>query len=306
MRPGLGEDAAVFDPGRALVVVSSDPITGAGTSIGWYAVHVATNDVAAGGGRPLGVLITMMVPPDGEEDIVEGLQQDVARAAAGLGIEVLGGHTEVTDAVTRPVVVATAVGLATGGRLLDSSGGRPGDQLVVTKEAGLEGTAILATDHAARAAEVLSPLEITAAAAFIERLSVVPEALLAAEHGSSAMHDVTEGGVLGATWELARASGTGFCIDRRLVPVAAQTRKLCKHFGIDPLRLISSGSLLVATPRGGELVRSLQAAGIGGAVVGELTPGGYRVIGDDGEEHLPETWCPDDELFRLLDRWAGG
>lgn len=301
---GLGEDAAVFDAGDSLVVISTDPITAAGEGIGWYATHIAMNDVAAGGARPLGILVTLILPPGCAEETVGALQQDIARAAAALGAEVLGGHTERSDAVTRPVVVATAVGLAGRGRLVGSSGGRPGDQLVLTKTAGLEGTAILATDYADRAAAVLSPEEMERARSLMERLSVVPEALAATAQGATAMHDVTEGGVMGAAWELARASGTGFVLDRRRVPLAPETAKLCAAFDLDPLRLMSSGALLVATPGGEALVEELSRTGIDATVVGELIARGFLVADSAGARELDEDFTPEDELFRLLDSWG--
>lgn len=303
IRASLGEDAAVFDPGDALVVVSSDPVTAAGEGIGWYAAHVAMNDVAAGGARPLGILVTLILPPGSSEALVGELQRDIARAVGGLGAEILGGHTEISDSVTRPVVVATALGLAPRGRPIGSSGGRPGDQLVLTKTAGLEGTAILAIDHPGRLAAILSPAETDRARSLLGQLSVVPEALVAVQHGVAALHDVTEGGVLGAAWELARASGTGFTLDRRRVPVAPETEKVCAALHLDPLRLISSGALLIAVAGGDALVEELSAAGIGAAVVGELTERGCSVVGDEGTWELDEAFSPDDELIRLLGTW---
>jgi len=305
VRAGLGEDAAVFDPEDQLIAVSTDPITAAGERMGWYAAHVALNDVAAGGARPLGLLVTIILPPGFPPAALAEVQRDFAGAAAANGAEVLGGHTEFSDAVTRPVIVATGVGLIPRGGRVGSGGGKAGDGLVLTKTAGLEGTAILAGDYPDRLAGILSPAEMEAARGMIARISVVPEAMLAAENGATAMHDVTEGGVVGAAWEMARASRTGFRLDGDRVPVAPETAKLGAALHFDPLRMISSGCLLIATPAPGAMVGTLVRAGIDAAVIGALTAGGYLIAGGDAAGELPPDFSPDDELFRVLANWRG-
>ena len=303
VRAGLGEDAAVFDPNDHLVAVSTDPITAAGDRMGWYAAHVALNDVAAGGARPLGLLAAIILPPRFPLATLVGLQRDLAEAASDIGVEVLGGHTEFSDAVTRPVIVATGLGLISRRGWRGSAGGRAGDGLVLTKTAGLEGTAILASDYPDRLTGILTPSEMEAARAMLARISVVPEALLAAENGATAMHDVTEGGVIAAAWEMARASRTGFWLDRDRVPVAEVTAKLSAALPFDPMRLISSGSLLIATAQPDAMVGVLARAGIDAAVIGALTAGGYLVAGGDSVSELPPDFSPDDELFRLVAGW---
>lgn len=305
VRAGLGEDAAVFDPDGLLVAVSTDPITAAGKRMGWYAAHVALNDVAAGGARPLGLLVTIILPPGLAPAALAELQRDLAEAASDLGVEVLGGHTESSDAVTRPVIVATGIGLIPRGGRRGSAGGRAGDRLVLTKTAGLEGTAILASDYADRLAGILTPAESEAALAMLARISVVPEALLAAENGAAAMHDVTEGGVIGAAWEMARASRTGFRLDRDQVPVAPVTAKLAAMLQFDPMKLMSSGSLLIATARPEVMVSVLASAGIDAAVVGTLTASGYLIATGDSAGELSPDFSTDDELFRLVAGWRG-
>jgi hydrogenase maturation factor len=305
VRAGLGEDAAVFDPDGLLVAVSTDPITAAGKRMGWYAAHVALNDVAAGGARPLGLLATIILPPGHAPASLAELQRDLAEAAAGTGVEVLGGHTEFSDAVTRPIIVATGIGLIPRGARRGSAGGKPGDGLVLTKTAGLEGTAILASDYPDRLAGILSLAAMETARAMLAQISVVPEALLAADNGATAMHDVTEGGVVGAAWEMARASRTGFRLDRDRVPVAPVTATLAAALHFDPTRLIASGSLLIATPEPDGMVRVLAGAGIDASVIGALTPSGYRITGGDADYELPPDFSPDDELFRLVAGWHG-
>jgi hydrogenase expression/formation protein HypE len=296
---GLGEDAAAVAFGDEVCVLSSDPITGAGAAAGWYAVHVACNDVAAMGARPVGVLATLLFPEGAAEDEVVRVMDDVHRAALELGIEVLGGHTEVTPGLAAPIVAMTAIGRARRDRLVSSAGARPGDALVLTKAAALEGTAILATDLEDGLRGRLDAETIARAQALSERLSVVPEGVLAAELGATALHDPTEGGVLGALWELAEASGTGYVVDAESVPILEETRQVCAAFEADPLRLISSGALLIACPDAERMIAGLRERGIPAALIGRVTER-ERVLLENGERRVVGPVLRD-ELWRILD-----
>src|SRR5262245_23616327 len=200
------------------------------------------------GARPVGVLPTLLFPESTSEDDVERVVNDIHRAAVELGIEVLGGHTEVAPGLTAPIISMTAVGRARRDRLVTSGGARPGDTLILTKWAALEGTAILATDLAGRLQGKVAPDLIARAQGLTSRLSVVRDGTQAAELGATALHDPTEGGVLGALWELSEASGHGFEVDASAVPLLEETRQICAVFGADPLKLISSGAMLIACP----------------------------------------------------------
>jgi hydrogenase expression/formation protein HypE len=296
---GLGEDAAAVAFGDEVCVLSSDPITGAGAAAGWYGVHVACNDVAAMGARPIGVLPTLLFPERADEADVRRVVEDVHRAALELGIEVLGGHTEVTPGLAAPIVAITAVGRARRDRLVSSAGARPGDALVLTKAAALEGTAILATDLEDGLRGRLDAETIARAQALSERLSVVPEGVLAAELGATALHDPTEGGVLGALWELAEASGTGYVVDAESVPILEETRQVCAAFEADPLRLISSGALLIACPDAERMIAGLRERGIPAALIGRVTER-ERVLLENGERRVVGPVLRD-ELWRILD-----
>src|SRR3954468_22675520 len=161
----LGEDASAVAFGDEVCVLSSDPITGAGANAGWYAVHISCNDIAAMGARPVGVLATLLFPTSAEEADVGRVMADIHRAAVELGIEVLGGHTEVAPGVTAPIISMTAVGRAPRDRLVTSGGAQPGDTLILTKWAGLEGTAILATDLESQLVGKMTPEAIARAQA---------------------------------------------------------------------------------------------------------------------------------------------
>jgi len=297
----LGEDSAVAETGGRLLVVSSDPITGASAEMGRIGVYVACNDVAAMGAEPLGIQVVLLMPEGTADEAIAGIMAQVAAAADDLGIEVLGGHTEITGKVSAPIVVLTAIGLVEPDRLVTSGGARPGDGLVVSKPVGLEGTAILATDRAEELAAVLPGDLLERARSFTAEVNAVQDGRVAAGLGVSAMHDVTEGGLVGAVWELAQASGVGAEIWEARVPVRPETQQICRHFGIDPLRLISSGAMLVAAREPERVVRALREAGREAAVIGQVLPAseGVRVVRADGHRDLV-TGAPTDELWRAL------
>lgn len=294
----LGEDAAVLDLGGDLVVAASDPVTGAQEGAAGIAVHVAANDIGAMGAEPVGLLVSALFPPDTDEESIARTMGEVEAAAEQLGVEVIGGHTEVTSTVTAPILVVTAIGRVPRERLVRSSTCSPGDALILTKSAGLEGTAILATDHAARLAG-LPPELIASARAMAHSLSAVKDGLIAAAAGASALHDVTEGGVLGASVELAAASGHGVRVVRKQVPVAEATAAICRRLGLDPLKLISSGAMLIASPTPERVLAALGKAGIPAAVIGSVISGPSCVVEESGE--VTELSGPiEDELWRFL------
>ena len=299
----LGEDAAAIGFGDQALILTVDPLTGAGQHAGWYAVQVACNDVAAMGGAPIGVLVTLLMPESAEEADVAALMADVDRAARELNVEVLGGHTEVAPGVLSPIVVTTAVGRAPRDRVLASANARPGHDLVLTKAVGLEGTSILANDLTRHLRGRLDEAAIARAQRFIDEISVVPDGLRAAELGAAALHDPTEGGLLGAVWELAEAAGCGYELWAEAIPIRPETRAICAVFEADPLQLISSGALLAAAPDGPALASGLRTTGIEATVIGRLLPGDERVLVRAGRrEPLGPVWR--DELWRILDTWS--
>ncbi len=299
LRPGIGVDCGAIRSHGRVVVFSADPITAASADAGRMAVHVSLNDVAAAGAEPVGLLLVVLAPPGTQAQELGELVRQAQTEAAALGVEILGGHTEFTDAVTRTVLCTTAIGLAPeGGQVFSAAGARPGDALVLTKWAGMEGTVIVASDAPLFAERVLNSDEITLARSLTQRLSVVPEGRMAAAIGVTAMHDVTEGGVLGAAWEMAQASGCGVTVDADAVPVLPITAKLCAARGVEPLRLISSGCMMMAAEDGPAAAAALLAAGIEANVIGAFTDGDCRVVraGVAGPMDPPAA----DELFKLL------
>jgi len=304
--PSYGEDAAIIRVAPGLVLaVHSDPITAASRHAGWLAVNVASNDVAVRGARPRWLLSTILLPEDGWE-LLDPITAEIDKAARELQVMVVGGHTEASPGLQSPIIVATAAGVAREDSVVTTAGVRPGDSILMTKTAAVEGTAIMATDYEERLLARGVPRNvIRSASEFIWRVSVVREALALAEEGlAHAMHDPTEGGILGGVSEMAYASGVKVRLYEDRIPVAGETRILAEALGVDPLRLISSGSLLAAVPEGlvKRAIEVLRSLGVEASVIGEalgpaLEPG-VELVRHDGSvvevpRHVP------DEIYRL-------
>ena len=277
----IGEDATVIDFGSSCLVAKTDPITFATDEIGWYAVQVNANDIAVTGGVPRWFLATVLLPEAiTDEALVEDLFRQLSAACASLGVSLCGGHTEVTHGLDRPIVVGQMLGEVDRDRLVVTSGGQPGDDLLLSKGIAVEATAIIAREKATELSGTFSVRFLTRCRAMLHDpgISIVREVRLALEaapyEAIHAMHDPTEGGLATGLWEMATASGTGLWVDRDAVPVLPETEALCARFGLDPLGVIASGSLLLAVdPRFTPLVLDAWgAAGIAGARIGRLTP----------------------------------
>ncbi|MGN0141422.1 MAG: AIR synthase family protein [Roseburia sp.] len=297
---GVGEDcAAVKLAEDEVLVMSTDPITGTAQDIGTLAIQITANDLASSGAEPVGVLLTVLLPPDAKESHLKQIMQQVEDACIAARIQVMGGHTEVTNVVSQPVISVCGVGKVKDGHLVSTAGARPGMDILVTKWIGIEGTAILAKE---KEQELLTRFP----APFVEKaksldayISVLSEAAVAVKSGVSAMHDVTEGGIFGALWEMAEASGVGLEIDLKKIPIRQETVEVCEYFGINPYELISSGCMLMAAEDGNTLVRELDKAGIPATVIGKAVEGNDRVILNGDEKRFleqPKT----DELYRAL------
>jgi hydrogenase expression/formation protein HypE len=301
VRAGLGIDAAALaiDADWACVL-TTDPITTAFSGAGRLGVHVVCNDLAAMGAEPVGVLATLLFPSGVTASRIAELTAEIDQTARELNVEVLGGHTEIAPGLTAPLVVMTGVGRARRDRVLTAAGARAGNALVLTKAAALEGTHILAVDLRARLEGRVPETLLREAQAYGGELSVVPEARLAVELGATAMHDPTEGGIVGAAWEMAEASGTGFRIDVDRVAVRDATRAICAALGVDPLRLIASGALLIACRDGAAMARGLANGGIVATVIGEVTQAGRQLLHPDGKLETIDN-LDRDELYRVLE-----
>lgn len=242
-RPGIGEDCAEIDFGEYICTMSTDPITASVNDIGSLAIHISCNDIASNGIQPIGIMLAVMLPEGTTEEDVENIMKQASHAAEMMEVEIVGGHTEITPAVSRPVIVSTAVGRDVKSK--EKFCTRPGDLIFITKQCGIEGTGIIASDREEEVKEFLSAEELRHARAMLDRVSVVAEGTAAGRTGVCAMHDITEGGVLGAVWEMCKVAGLGAEIEEKSIPVDPVTLKICSRFDINPLRLISSGCMLI-------------------------------------------------------------
>ena len=274
-------------------------ITGTAQDIGRLALHITLNDLAAAGAEPVGLMLTVLLPEGSEETELKNIMRQLEEGCAKAHVQILGGHTEVTRAVNQPVLTVCGVGKAREKQLVSTAGAKPGQDIVITKWIGLEGTSIIAKE---KEAELLTryPRDMVKEAKEFDRyLSVLPEAKVAVSSGVTAMHDVTEGGIFGALWELAESSGVGLKVDLKRIPVKQETVEICEFFGISPYELISSGSMLMASEDGEQLVRELAAAGIPAVVVGKATKGNDRVIINEEERRFLEP-PKADELYKVI------
>ncbi len=299
--PSLGEDAAILEVKEPLLAVHSDPVTGGGKLAGWLSVYVASNDIATRGLRPKWLLIVLLFRDGVNDSEISELVDQVGEAAREIGAVVIGGHTEITPGLPFNIVVTTAMG--TGGIVLNTRDAKEGDSLVLTKAAALEGTAILATELRDLLEEKgVDSHILDRASRFIREISVVRDAMLAANF-ARAMHDPTEGGLIGGVQEMALASGNGFVIYEESIPLREETLAVCEALEVDPLRLISSGSLLISVSeeKADKLVSELRRGGVEASIIGRLTEReeGMRLVRTNGMvEDVSEPVM--DELWRVL------
>ena len=297
---GVGEDCAAMKLAEDEVfVISTDPITGAAKDIGALAVQITVNDLASAGAEPIGIMLTVLLPENAEEKDLKTVMAQVEEACEKNRIQVMGGHTEVTKVVNQIVISVTGVGKAKEGRVISTAGVKPGMDIIVTKWIGIEGTAILAKEKEAVLRERYSQPFIDKAKELDRYISVLSEAATAVKSGVAAMHDVTEGGIFGALWEIAEASGVGLEIDLKKIPLKQETVEICEFFGINPYELISSGSMLMAAADGNLLVNELKKAGIPATIIGKATAGNDRVLLNEDERRFlepPKT----DELYKVV------
>jgi hydrogenase maturation factor len=277
----VGEDAAVIDAGGAeLLAVKTDPITFASEEMGRYLLAVNSNDLATMGAEPRWLLVTALLPEGASRELVARVLDSLLEACREAGVSLVGGHTEMTVNLDRPILVGCLLGTVRRDRLIRTAGARPGDVILLAGGVAIEGTAILAREHGpVLEARGVARSTIERAARWLEApgISVLPAArLLWSLPGLHAMHDPTEGGLATALQEVAEAAGVGLRVDWAAVPVLEECRAICAALGLDPLGLLASGSLLAALAREDvpAALSRLGAAGIPAAVIGEVVPAG--------------------------------
>jgi hydrogenase expression/formation protein HypE len=311
MGPSVGEDAAIIDMGQRLLVAKSDPITFATDLIGWYAVQVNANDVACTGGIPKWFLATLLVPESFSEAQAEAVFDQVLEACHTLNVALVGGHSEVTYGIDRPIILGSMLGEVERDRLVRTGGAQEGDSIVLTKGIAIEGTALLARECAGALKQAgVEQQIIDQAITFltIPGISVVKDAGIACNTVQvHSLHDPTEGGLVTGLREVARASGLGLAVEEGSIPVLPECQTICQALGLAPLGLLASGALLITLPSRDvpTLLTALEQEGISGWEIGQmLAPEeGLLMIGYKGEVPLPE--FPRDELARYFSMSAG-
>ena len=296
--PAVGLDSAMIHSKEGMMIISSDPITGASSDVGRIAIHVSCNDIACAGIKPTAIMLVVIAPSYAtREDLIEVIDQ-ASQAAREIGVDIVGGHTEVSDAVNRFVLMTTAIGFSTENNTISAAGAQVGDAILMTKSAALEGTAILAADFKSRLADTLTPEELLFAMNLVKDISVVKEGVLCGSLGVHAMHDATEGGILGAIWEISEASNIGCFLDLSKVPVLQETLKICKFMNLNPYGLISSGSMIITTGEPQRIISELSKIQINCTEIGKIVEKSRSFIDNNGQIH--ELLPPEaDELYKI-------
>jgi hydrogenase expression/formation protein HypE len=303
--PGVGGDAAAIDLGATMLVVKSDPITFASASPAQYLIDVNANDLACLAATPRWMMVTALLPVGTTEGDVETHFRELRDACVRRTISLVGGHTEVTSAVDRPILVGVLIGDVAGGTLLRPGGARPGDALLLTKALALEGTALLARELGDHLRDLVGPETVERAARLLidPGFSIVAEAMAVLDAGGvTGLHDPTEGGLATGVRELALAAGCGADVDREAVPILPETAAIAEALGLDPLGMLASGSLLVAADAAAteQLISAGTRIGVPVTRIGEITDRGgrFRLRSGGSERDLPV--YSTDEIARAL------
>ena len=310
--PGIGLDCAVLEFGETCLVLKTEPITFASEEIGWYAVQIAANDVATTGARPAWAMFSVLLP-EGKTtaESVTALSMQVTDACRAAGITLIGGHTEVTHGLDRPIIVTTMLGEIQRDKLVTPEQAQPGDILILTKGVPIEAIALLAREFPAVLKDHLTPEEILTARnyLFTPGISVLEDAQIAVQAGSvTAMHDPTEGGVATALWEMAQACQHTFHVDPSRIFIPPLAARICEIFGLDPLGTIASGALLLTVKPASKraVLSELKAAGIPAAEIGVVAAGAAEVLVNQKGEFRPLPRFDRDEIGRVYQQYQPG
>lgn len=296
---GIGEDCAIFacEGGNLASCVTSYVVADRQDMI--RAIYKATNNLATAGAEPVAVMLSILLPERASEEKLKKLMDGAAQAARELNIQIAGGHTTVSPAVSEKLAAVTAYGKVSAGAHLTTKGAKPGQDIVISKWIGLEGTAILAGKKKEELLTRYPEYLVEEALSFDKYLSIIPEAATAMKSGVCVMHDASEGGILATLWELAESSGVGLSIDLKKLPIRQETVEVCEFCDVNPYELLSGGCLVMATEDGNQLVLALQEQGIPAVVAGKITDSNDRLIFNGEEKRFLDKPAAD-ETHRFL------
>lgn len=300
VKSGTGLDSAVMDFAGDLIVASTDPITGASKNIGSLAINVSVNDVSCQCADPVGLLMTVLIPPSARLEDLKEIIEDANNTAKKLNVDIIGGHTEITDAVNKILISTTVLGRVNKKNMPDIKSIKVGDIIAVSKYVGIEGTSIICNEKD-EVKEILSQKELEFAKSLSQDISVLKESRLASKYGVKHMHDITEGGLYGALWETGVALAHGLRAYFDDIPLLDETNKIAEFYGIDPMRLISSGSMLMIFDKDKykDFKNEAEKNGIKISEIGEVTEGkDAEVI--RGDERISLSEPGSDELYKVI------
>lgn len=298
VKPGVGNDF-----GAVNLVSGENLVTAVATrllctdSTQAFSVYAALNNLACSGAEPLGVTINLLIPPVMNEQQLRNLVQAVDEICLKEQVPVMAGHTESVRSVTEPILTVTALG-TTDTDILTNARICPGMDILVTKWIALEGTVVLAREYETELKKRFAQPFLDRAKSFAKYLSIRSEAAVAAQSGAVALHDLSESGIYGALWEMGQCSGVGLEIDLKKIPVRQETVEICEYFDLNPYKLLSAGSLLIAAEDGSAVAAKLAKAGIPAAVIGKATDSNDRVLINGEERRFLET-AQTDELWKM-------
>lgn len=305
--PAIGEDAAAIDMGDRYLLLKTDPITFVAEDIGTYTVRINANDIATMGGKPMWLLTSILLPENHTtNEVVEEVFRQLSLACKEIGISLCGGHTEITPGIDRVIVVGAMIGEVRKDCLITTGGARMGDDILLTKALAVEGTSVIARRKGKELEAAFGPAFVQQCRGFIERpgISILKDAEIAGRYGDiHSMHDPTEGGLATGLYEVARAADMGLIVEEECIPVYPECQTLCMHYGLDPLGLIASGSLLIAVnPRDTDkVVEALNSNGVRATKIGKIMPKEHGLKIKRGKEVSELPVFDRDEITKIFD-----
>ena len=282
--PNVGEDASVLKINAAEeLAVTTDVVSISCCNVGEVLVTKGVNNLSVQGAEPICINLSVLLPIDEDEKTLKKIIRDAEKTAKRYRVQISGGHTEITGAVNNPVVTGTTIGKIKDKGPIITGGVKPGNDIILTKWVGLEGTALIVNEKKNELYKLFPASFIETAALFGEYTCVKEEADIAYDYGVNAMKDVSSGGIFGTLWEMAEASNVGLDIDLMSIPIRQETIEICEVYGVNPYQLLSGGSLILACDNGDELIEKMKEVGIPAVKIGTANSSSNRLIHNDDE-----------------------
>lgn len=293
--PNIGQDCGYFLGNDDIISVTSDPITATSKDIGKLAVIVNINDVIASFAVPIAMTVTILAPNNTSDDEIKNIMQDISKECKKYDVQIIGGHSEITSAVNQIVVSITAFGRLSKEKYKSIKPIKAGQKIYMTKEISLEGTMVIVNENEDELKDILCEKEIKDAKKFIDKISIYDDAKILGNYNISLMHDVTEGGIFGAIYELMSSVKKGCIINYNDIKINPVTKKVCTHYDIDPTRLLSSGCLIFIT----DDILDKKINGISFFQIGVVLDMEEKIYIKDGKQYeISEPYS--DELYKVV------